>query len=152
MSAFEPKAVQSDEEKVTVWEFGKENHIRCLIRAEDTSGRLAFFENRLSPGAKIPVHTHHREDEYWYIMDDGLEVQLGPERLIVKANTLIAIPAGTEHAVFHTGHALVRAVFFTTPGGLETFFQGLSKLLQSPESTPADFTKLYDATGTTFIS
>jgi len=151
MSAFEPIVVQSDDEKVNVWEFGKENHIRCLISAADTAGRLAFFENRLSPGATIPVHIHHHEDEYWYFMDDGLEVQLGTEKLTIKANTLIAIPAGTEHAVFNRGNALVRAVFFTTPGGLETFFEGLSKLLQSPESKPADFTKLFETTGTTFI-
>ena len=151
MSAFEPIVVQSDDEKVTVWEFGKENHIRCLISAADTSGQLAFFENRLFPGAKIPVHIHQHEDEYWYIMDDGLEIQLGTERLIIKANTLLAIPAGTEHAVFHTGNALVRAVFFTTPGGPETFFEGLSKLLQAPERGPADFTKLFETTGTTFI-
>ena len=152
MSAFEPMIVQSDDERVTVWEFGEgRNHIRCLISAADTAGRLAFFENRLSPGATIPGHIHHHEDEYWYIMDNGLDIQLGAEMIAVKANTLIAIPAGTEHAVFNTGDAQVRAVFFTTPGGLEAFFEGLSKLLDSPESKPEDFTKLFEATGTTFM-
>jgi mannose-6-phosphate isomerase-like protein (cupin superfamily) len=152
MSAFEPMIVQSDEERVAVWEFGEgRNHIRCLISAADTSGRLAFFENRLSPGAAIPVHIHHHEDEYWYIIDDGLEVQLGAEMVAIKANTLIAIPAGTEHAVFNTGDTQVRAVFFTTPGGLEAFFEGLSKLLESPEAKPADFANLFERTGTTFM-
>jgi mannose-6-phosphate isomerase-like protein (cupin superfamily) len=153
MSAFEPMIAHSDEARVTVWEFGEgRNHIRCLISAADTAGRLAFFENRLSPGATIPAHIHHHEDEYWYVIDDGLEVRLGAEMVVVKANTLIAIPAGTEHAVFNKGNAQVRAVFFTTPGGLEAFFEGLSKLLGSPESRPEDFAKLSETTGTTFTN
>jgi mannose-6-phosphate isomerase-like protein (cupin superfamily) len=152
MSAFEPIIVQSDEERVTVWEFDEgRNHIRCLISAADTAGRLAFFENRLSPGAAIPVHVHYHEDEYWYIIDDGLEIQLRGEMVAIRANTLIAIPAGTEHAVSNKGDTQVRAVFFTTPGGLEAFFEGLSKLLESPESKPADFAKLFETTGTTFM-
>jgi cupin superfamily acireductone dioxygenase involved in methionine salvage len=71
--------------------------------------------------------------------------------ITVRNRTLIAIPAGTEHAVFNTGDAQVRAVFFTTPGGLEAFFEGASNLLGSPEGAPAEFTKLYEATGTTFM-
>ena len=151
MSAFEPIVVQSDDRVVKVWEFGEENHIRCLASAADTAGRLSFFENRLFPGAAIPLHIHHHEDEYWYIIDDGLELRLGDQMITVRARTLIAIPAGTEHAVFNTGDAQARAVFFTTPGGLEAFFEGASNLLGSSGSTPADFTELCEATGTTIM-
>jgi mannose-6-phosphate isomerase-like protein (cupin superfamily) len=153
MSAFEPVIVQSDQERVTVWEFDEgRNHIRCLLSAADTAGRLAFFENRLSPGAVVPAHIHHNEDEYWYMIDDGLDVQIDSERIAIKANTIIAIPAGTEHAVFNTSDTNVRAIFFTTPGGLEEFFEGLNKLLASPESKPEDFAQLNQATGITFTS
>jgi mannose-6-phosphate isomerase-like protein (cupin superfamily) len=152
MSAFEPIIVQSDDRSVKVWEFGEDNHIRCLASAVDTAGRLSFFENRLSPGAAIPLHVHHHEDEYWYVFDDGLKLRLGTKMINVKAKTLIAIPAGTEHAVFNTGPKVAGAVYFTTPGGLEAFFEGVSNLLGSLESEPADFIKLYKATGTTIIS
>jgi hypothetical protein len=79
-------------------------------------------------------------------------VQLGDEKVGVEANTLVAIPAGTEHAVFNPGDAEVRAVFFTTPGGLEEFFAGLSRLLASAESKPEDFAQLFQATGIGFTS
>ena len=63
MSAFEPVVVHSDEARVKVWEFDEgRNHIRCLISAADTAGRLAFFENRLFPGASVPAQIHHYRD------------------------------------------------------------------------------------------
>jgi hypothetical protein len=54
MSAFEPIIVQSDDPSVRVWEFGKENHIRCLASASDTAGgfpslRTVYLQVRSFP-------------------------------------------------------------------------------------------------------
>jgi mannose-6-phosphate isomerase-like protein (cupin superfamily) len=153
MSAFAPVIVTSGQDRVAVWEFDEgRNHIRCLLAAADTAGRLAFFENRLSPGAIVPAHIHHNEDEYWYFPEGGLRVQLGDKTVDVDANTLVAIPAGTEHAISNIGNAPVLALFFTTPGGLEEFFDGLSRLMASSESSPDQFAQLFEAKGITFTN
>lgn len=149
MSAHEPWVVQSDQERVAVWDLDEgANHIRCLAGSADTGGQLAFFENRLAPGAVVPPHIHEKDDEYWYMLDAGLEVQLGSEAVAIEANSLVGIPAGTEHAVSNVGDRPVRALFFTMPGGLEEFFEGISRLLASPESEPGDFARLFESTGT----
>jgi mannose-6-phosphate isomerase-like protein (cupin superfamily) len=153
MSAFEPVVVQSEQDRVTVWEFDVgRNHVRCLLSAADTAGRLAFFENQLKPGATVPAHIHHNEDEYWYMLNDGLDVQIGDKTVAVAANSVIAIPSGVEHAVFNTSGSEVRALFFTTPAGLEEFFEGLSRLLASPDSNHEAIAGLMKEKGITFTT
>ncbi len=151
MSAFSPLIVHAGDRGVVVWDFAEgRNHIRRLLGAEQTAGRLSFFESRLAPRTAVAAHTHANEDEYWYFLADGMEVSLGAEVVVARAHTLVAIPAGTEHAVRNAGDTDAGSVFFTTPGGLENFFAGLAELVAAGGGTPEERARFFESTGTTF--
>ncbi len=150
MSAFEPRVVSSDDPGVTVWDFmDGENHVRQLMGADQTAGRLSFFESVLAPGVVITAHIHREVDEYWYMLDGGIEVLLGGRQIPVAAGSIVAIPAGTLHELRNAADTSVRSIFFAIPGGLEDFFAGTSDLLASG-AKPADFAALFERTGTVF--
>ncbi len=151
MSAFAPVIVHSDDGSVVVWDFAEgRNHIRLLLGADETAGRLSFFESVLARGQSVSAHTHANEDEYWYFVDDGMEVALDGTPVAARANTLVAIPAGTLHAVRNPTSAPIRSVFFTTPGGLEAFFAGLAELVAAGGGTAEERARLFESTGTSF--
>ncbi len=150
MSAFEPLVVHTNDPEVTVWDFANgDNHARKLLGADQTSGRVSFFESVLAPGFVVSAHIHRDEDEYWYMLDSGIEVRLNDRKIPIACGTVVAIPAGTIHELTNASHAKVRSIIFTNPGGLELFFAGLADLLKSG-AQPSDFAALFERTGTTF--
>ncbi len=150
MSAFEPRVVNTDDEDVTVWDFANgDNHIRRLLGSDHTAGRLSFFESVLAPGFVVKAHVHRDEDEYWYMLDPGIEVQLGTHRRPIAPGSIVAIPAGTIHEVANIGTEKARSLFFTMPGGLEDFFTGLADLARA-KAPPEQFAALFERTGTSF--
>ena len=151
MSAYPPVIVHSAQPSLRAWSFSTgANQVRCLLESSQTAGKLSFFESVLSPGVIVTAHVHDSEDEYWYMLDAGLEVRLGSEKARIEPSTVVAIPAGTLHELVNTGDTEVRSLFFTTPGGLEDFFAGIDGLNRSSESTSADFARLFESTGTRF--
>ena len=149
MSAFAPVIVGSDDQSVAVWDFVEgQNHIRCLLGAAQTAGRLSFFEHRLAPNQTITAHVHKDVDEFWYFLDDGMVVRLDDRLIETKARTLVAIPAGTLHEVRNGGTSVIQSVFFTTPGGLEHFFAGMAALIATSDPRPEDFARLFEESGT----
>lgn len=152
MSSFEPRVVNSADPDVTVFDFfDGDNHIRRLLGADQTAGRFSFFESVLAPGVVVSAHVHREEDEYWYMLDSGIEVLLGERRIPIASGTVVAIPAGTLHEVKNASNASVRSLFFTMPGGLEHFFAGMDRLLRSGGG-PQEFAELFSRTGTSFPS
>ena len=150
MNAFEPRVVHTNDPDVTVWDFANgDNHARRLLGADQTAGRVSFFESVLAPGFVVNAHIHRDEDEYWYMLDSGIEVRLGDRRIPVAGGTVVAIPAGTLHEVTNSSASKVRSIFFTSPGGLEHFFTGLDDFARRGAS-PAEFAQLFERTGTTF--
>ena len=152
MTAFEPIVVNSGDQSVVVWDFADGgNHIRCLLGAKETAGRLSFFEHRLAPDQAIAAHVHEDQDEFWYFLDDGMVVSLGGQTITTRACSLVAIPAGTVHEVRNGGQEPVKSIFFTTPGGLEQFFAAVAALVASGTARPEDFARAFSESGTSVL-
>ena len=47
--------------------------MRYVATAEDTGGRLAVLEQRLTPAGEPPRHVHANEDEAFYVLEGRLE-------------------------------------------------------------------------------
>ncbi|MGE0599229.1 MAG: cupin domain-containing protein [Dehalococcoidia bacterium] len=150
MSDYVPRVVNTNDSNVTAWDFANgDNHIRQLLGADQTAGRISFFESILKPGFVVGAHSHRAEDEYWYMLDSGLQVRLDDQVIPIAAGTIVAIPAGTLHEVSNVGQESVRSIFFATPGGLENFFGGLAEIGRTGGG-PSDVAALFERTGTLF--
>ena len=94
------------------------------VPSHRTGGAYAHFEVATQPGAALPPHIHHREDESFYILEGEFEFLVGKETLRVGAGSLLYVPKGTLHAHRGVGEGVGRMLVTQTPGGLyERFFE-----------------------------
>jgi quercetin dioxygenase-like cupin family protein len=112
-----------------------------LAGAADTGGSAAFVLHPLRPRAiGSPVHTHRREDEWSFVLEGEVGVQLGDEVLVAGPGDLVLKPRGVPHAFWNAGDAPARLLEVITPGGFEGYFERLGELLAVPG--PPDFEEL----------
>src|SRR5690606_16960251 len=104
-------------------------HDRFLINAHETAGRFAVVEHLLPPRAlAAPLHRHHNEDEYSFILDGTVGALLGGEEVVGTTGVLIFKPRGQWHTFWNAGDTPARILEIISPGGFEQAFRDLDEL------------------------
>lgn len=104
-------------------------HDRFLINAQETGGRFAAVEHLLPPKAiAAPLHRHHHEDEYSFVLEGRVGAWLGGEEVFATAGMLIFKPRGQWHTFWNDGDAPARILELISPGGFEQAFRDLDAL------------------------
>ena len=111
--------------------------VRFLIGGEATGGRFALVEHPL-PARRLgaPMHTHTNEDEYSFILQGRVGVQLGDEVIEVGPGDLVLKPRGVAHTFWNAGDVEARLLEIISPAGFEEYFRELAPVLA--EGGPAD--------------
>jgi quercetin dioxygenase-like cupin family protein len=94
----------------------------------DTDGAVAIFQHPVPPMGGPPLHRHSREDEWFYVLDGEITVEVDSERMILPAGGSAFAPRGTVHAFQNFGTTQARILAMVTPGGFHQFFEKLSSL------------------------
>lgn len=94
---------------------------------ETSDGMLTLFEAIIPPGGGPPPHIHHREIEYYYVLEGALEIIDGDETFTAPAGTFVTIPKGALHRFKNAGAETARMLLLFTPGGIEGMFFGIGK-------------------------
>jgi quercetin dioxygenase-like cupin family protein len=104
-----------------------------LAGASDTGGSAAFVLHPLAPRALgSPVHTHRHEDEWSFVLEGEVGVQLGNDVHVARPGDLVLKPRGVPHAFWNAGDVPARLLEVITPGGFEGYFERLSEILTVP--------------------
>jgi quercetin dioxygenase-like cupin family protein len=112
--------------------------VRFMIDGEATGGAFSLVEHPLPPRALgAPLHTHHREDEYSFVLEGRFGVQLGEEVLEIEPGDLLFKPRGVAHAFWNAGDEPARLLELISPAGFENYFRELAPLLAAPERDQA---------------
>ncbi|HEU5160155.1 MAG TPA: cupin domain-containing protein [Streptosporangiaceae bacterium] len=114
--------------------------MRYVATAEDTGGRLAVLEQRLSPAGEPPRHVHAGEDEAFYVLEGRLGATRGDDRVSAGPGDLVFLPRGIPHSL-HVETAEVRVLVLITPAGFERFFAAIGRPASGdelPEPTAPD--------------
>ena len=115
--------------------------VRFMIRGAQTDGRFSLVEHPLGPRALgAPLHTHVNEDEYSYVLDGEVGIQIGDEDLIAAPGTLVVKPRGIPHAFWNAGDAPARLLEIISPGGFERYFKEAATVFAT--DGPPDFAQL----------
>jgi len=69
-------------------------------------------------GAAAPPHHIHPVDQLYYVIEGEMQLQLGGDRHVAGADTLVYIPAGTPHA-FAVKTQTARVLNFYVPAALD---------------------------------
>ncbi|MDI6848426.1 MAG: phosphomannose isomerase type II C-terminal cupin domain [Candidatus Saccharicenans sp.] len=64
----------------------------------------------VNPGGLLSLQYHRRRNEYWVILDAGLEITLGEKTWQPRPGEEIFIPAGTPHRLKGLGPAPARVM------------------------------------------
>jgi quercetin dioxygenase-like cupin family protein len=79
-----------------------------------------------------PVHTHRHEDEYSYVLEGRIGVELGGETFEASAGDLVLKPRGVPHAFWNPTDEPARILELIVPGGFERYFAELGQILGQP--------------------
>ena len=74
--------------------------------------RLNVTHVSVNPGDTVPAHTHHDEDQIYWVQSGSGFVELDGVRTEVSAGSSVMIPIGTEHLITNTGTGQLDYVFF----------------------------------------
>src|SRR5919199_5896847 len=116
--------------------------VRFMIDGETAGGGFSLVEHPIAPRAlAAPLHRHANEDEYSYVIEGRVGVQLGDEVLEAGPGELVFKPRGQWHAFWNPGDEPARLLELISPAGFEQYFAEIAPLLP-PNRPEPDFAAL----------
>jgi quercetin dioxygenase-like cupin family protein len=106
---------------------------RYFLKAQ--SDATFCFETNDPPGTFVPLHVHPTQDEFIYVLEGMLDLQLGGVRMQARPGELVRMPRGLPHAYFNNQDVTARALFWVTPARrLRELFDQLHDLTDLDEA------------------
>jgi quercetin dioxygenase-like cupin family protein len=105
--------------------------------ADTTAGRLAVLEFRWPKDTGSPLHVHHNEDEWFYVIDGELTLWVGGEVIAAPAGSFVYGPRDIPHTFLVTSAPEARFLMVTEPGPFADFVRAMSEPAQSHTLPPA---------------
>src|SRR2546421_7227097 len=76
--------------------------VRFMIDGAESGGGFSLVEHPMSPRAlAAPLHRHHREDEYSYVLEGRMGALLGDEVLEAGPGGPVVQPPGPRHTLLN---------------------------------------------------
>jgi mannose-6-phosphate isomerase-like protein (cupin superfamily) len=95
----------------------------------DTAGDLLLIEQIDDRKGGPPRHVHHRQDEWFHVVQGDYVIEVGDERFELGDGDSVLAPRGVPHVWAHTGDAVGRLLIGFQPAGeMEAFFAAATKL------------------------
>ena len=115
---------------------------RFMIEGATTGGNFALVEHPIAPRTlAAPLHRHRHEDEYSYVLEGRVGIQLGEETVEAGPGELVFKPREQWHAFWNPGDEPARLLEIISPAGFENYFAEIEPLLPPAVAEP-DFARL----------
>jgi mannose-6-phosphate isomerase-like protein (cupin superfamily) len=103
--------------------------IHWKIDGSESSGRFSIVHHPLAPRAlAAPLHRHHREDEYSYVLTGTLGALLGEEVVTAPPGTWVFKPRNQWHTFWNAGDVSCEIIEVISPSGFEDYFRELATI------------------------
>jgi mannose-6-phosphate isomerase-like protein (cupin superfamily) len=104
--------------------------VRFLIDGLRSGGGFSLVEHPIEPRClAAPMHTHEREDEYTFVLEGEVGVQVAEDVAVARPGDLVVKPRGVPHAFWNPGDVPARVLEIISPAGFERFFAELEPLI-----------------------
>jgi quercetin dioxygenase-like cupin family protein len=108
--------------------------VRFMIDGDETGGGFSLVEHPIAPRSlAAPLHTHTREDEYTYVLEGQVGVQIGDEVAVAGPGDLVFKPRAVQHAFWNAGDAPARVLEIISPAPFVKYFEELEPLFAGPQ-------------------
>ena len=114
------------EEEKEFFDFGGLG-IRWKIDGNASDGRFSVVHHPIAPRAlAAPLHYHHNEDEYSYVLKGKLGALLGDDVVVAGPGTWVFKPRGQWHTFWNASDEPCEIIEVISPAGFENFFREVS--------------------------
>jgi quercetin dioxygenase-like cupin family protein len=97
--------------------------VRYMLEGAETGGGFALVEHPIAPRAlAAPLHRHANEDEYTFVLEGEVGVQVGEEITVGRPGDLVLKPRGIWHAFWNPAAAPARALEIISPADFASYF------------------------------
>jgi mannose-6-phosphate isomerase-like protein (cupin superfamily) len=98
---------------------------------------FALVEHGIAPRTlAAPMHVHEHEDEYSYVLEGEVGVQIGDEVMYARRGDFVFKPRGVWHAFWNRTNEPARLLEIISPAGFERYFAELAPLLPPARAAP----------------
>jgi mannose-6-phosphate isomerase-like protein (cupin superfamily) len=98
--------------------------VRWKIDGEQTGDRFSIVHHPIAPRAlAAPLHLHHNEDEYSFVLTGTLGALLGDEVVTAGPGTWVFKPREQWHTFWNAGETPCEIIEVIAPAGFENFFR-----------------------------
>ena len=103
---------------------------RILVRGEDTGGAFGIVEAPIAPKTLAgPLHTHHHEDAFWYVVEGEFAAQIGDREVHEGPGALVFAPRAVPHTYWNPGITPGMYLELCWPAGLERYLEELGPIV-----------------------
>jgi quercetin dioxygenase-like cupin family protein len=117
----------------TLWSFGALATVKASTKM--TGGGVFVMELLAPKGSGSPLHVHHREDEWFYVLEGELAFWVGGRVIAAPSGSFVFGPRDIPHTFMVTSD-LARFLLVTEPGEFEGFVRELSEPARTPTPPP----------------
>jgi len=105
--------------------------------AETTGGQLAVLEFLWPQGSGSPLHVHHNEDEWFYVIAGELTLWVDGKVIQAPAGSFVYGPRDIPHTFLVTSTEPARFLMVTEPAPFADFVRAMSEPAQTLTLPPA---------------
>ena len=117
-----------------LWFFGGLTTIKA--DGAETGGRVMVTEQLMPRGSGSPLHVHHNEDEWFYILEGELTIWVEGKTVAAAAGSFVFGPRDVPHT-FIVSSDKARFLLVTQAAGFEGFIRTLGTPAPVAEIPPA---------------
>ncbi|MCW5965035.1 MAG: cupin domain-containing protein [Bryobacterales bacterium] len=98
--------------------------VQWKIDGDTTGGRFSVVHHPIAPRAlAAPLHYHHQEDEYSYVLKGTLGALLGDEVALAQPGDWVFKPRHQWHTFWNAGDEPCEIIEVISPSGFENYFR-----------------------------
>lgn len=102
--------------------------VHWKIDGERSENRFSVVHHPIASRAlAAPLHYHHNEDEYSYVLSGTLGALLGDEVVTAGPGSWVHKPRGQWHTFWNAGDTPVEIIEIISPGGFENYFREVAE-------------------------
>ena len=97
-----------------------------LVDGAETGGRYSVMEQLMPKDSGPEPHVHPLGDEYFYVLDGAMRMEIGGEAVEASTGGSVWIPRGTVHA-FKVSSPTCRVINTFAPAGMEQVIKAIAQ-------------------------
>lgn len=108
--------------------------VEWKIDGHGSDQRFAVVHHPMAPHAlAAPLHYHHNEDEYSYVIKGTLGALLGDDVVTAEPGTWVVKPRRQWHTFWNAGDVPCEIIEIISPAGFENYFREVAEAFEDLE-------------------